>query len=177
MSGEQAPHGFLVLRRGRPPEEPFQAGDLVDVYPLVAPLDLTAVSPTLPVLPPPADPHAAARTIGAVVHRARKRLREVSRFTCDCKGTTDPPSLATAVVADDDRLWVLVRQERVPAAFRQGRGTGPTAWPLHSEPNGAPHVEMTSCGACRRTWAIALTPTSVTPVAVDRPLFSRRVAE
>lgn len=176
MTEEGQHHGFLVVRRSAPGGLPFTPGQVVDVYPLAAPLDLSDLSSQPLLIEPPPNPHELAHRLGDELHRARRRLDVVHRLSCDCKGLTDPPTLATAVIAEK-QLWALIGREKVPAAFRAGRLPGPSAWPLHSEPNGAPHVEVTSCGACRRTWAIALTATSITRVDLARPLYSRSVVE
>ena len=163
-------HGFIVIRRGQPTSAPAAAGDLVDVYPLGAPLDLTqAAGAGVPGAD--FDPHRAAHAFGPMLRTAG--LREVGRVSC-AEGH-EPRSLAIAYANTAGRVWVLVRPERVPKAHRGSRLPGPSAWPLHTEPNGVPHVEITSCGRCRRTWALAITERGLTRVDMARPLYSRRV--
>jgi hypothetical protein len=168
-------HGYIVIRRGKPAAEPFLAGHLVDVYPLDAPLDLSGHSRRRGVWAGPESPHAAANRLGEAVTVAAPRLPELARLTCPCS-ETDPRTLARVLAGPDGHAWALIAREKVPAAFRAGRRDQSLPLPLHSEADG-PHVELTTCPKCRRSWAVVLTWTSVTRVDVSRPLYSRRVVE
>lgn len=171
MSG----YGYIVIRRGTPADIPYAAGDVVDVYPLAAPLVELAEHEERAPERRRQSTHAAAARLGEAVAAAR-RLTELALVTCPCRGATDPPMLARVVRGPDGDAWAVIARERVPAAFRAGRSPAPTAWPLHSERNG-PHVEMTTCAKCRRTWAIVLTWSTVSLVDVSRPAYSSRVVE
>lgn len=167
-------YGYFVIRRGIPHSVPFAAGQVVDVYPLAAPLDLSSVGP-LPAGARTEDVHALAHRYGPEIQHADKESRREiknSSLHCDCPTT---PRLV-AVYVYRGMVWVVVRREKVPAEFRSpDRHATPSAWPLHNEPNGAPHVELTTCGTCRKAWAVAITEGGATLVDLARPLYSRRV--
>ena len=166
-------NGNLYIRRGKPTSDPYVGGDIVDVYPLGSPLNLGHVQH---LATPPSDgfdPHLAAHTFGPLLRDAG--LREVDRLSCDEGHEQHRGTLAIAYVNTDGRVWVWVSPEHVPKEHRGRRLTGGSGWPLHNEPNGGPHIQMTSCRQCRRSWVVALTERGMTQVDVSRPLLSRCV--
>ncbi len=176
LGNGDSPYGHIVIRRGLPTSVPFEAGQQVDRYTLEAPLPM---SRELSKMRPrqQGDPHELARRVGAIVKAQRKTLRVVDRVLCDCpptKGRNRSGTLAV-VYAFGERPWIHINPEKRPSGFRSSTGTyAPTAWPMHREPNGSPHVEMTTC-RCRRTRAIVLTKQDVFRVHISRPAYDLRV--
>lgn len=174
-------YGAIVARRGIDRDLPFQPGQDVVTYVLLAPLP--------PVVPPPVqllsavspwNAHETARLWASEVHRSVKEgtWRVVGEpHRCRCPRW---PALATEAVSPAGQRWVLLhRGESIPPAFKKfaGDDSPPKAWPLHREPvTGAPHVDLTMCSRCRRTYAVALTADSVT-IIPTRPVYNARISE
>lgn len=175
--------GYLVVRRDRPKDEPWAVGDPVHVYPLLEHLDLSDVDPDYePLSDDSFDPHRAAITAGPLIESMRTNLREVGRVNCRCasKGKKGKPQRYLAIALAntvDGRIWVLIRPENLPAAHREHLVKPSSAWPMHCEPNGAPHVQLTTCSNCRQHSAIFLTASTWGGVALGRPTLSSQVAE
>lgn len=164
--------GAIVVGRGKDPREAWKVGDATDVYVLAEPLPLSPARAVQGLVP--ANWHAVAEKLGPTLRRLAPNLPEVKQLLCHCPGT---PRLARVVEAAFGQQWALIHAERVPPAFRNDqRPTGDLAWPLHTEPTGYPHVEITSCKRCGARWVIALTDADAVLVRVTEVRHNGRVA-
>lgn len=169
-------HGYIVARRGLPVSLEWEAGQDVETYELLEPLPET-LPKRLTGARQPFDAHAHARRCAPSVREGMKAgtLRETGRHTCSCPSS---PSLVTEAVAPDGRRWALItRPEVIPPAFRRAgdHDTGPSAWPLHREPSGTPHIDFARCRRCGAVYCVALTESEVRLIRT-RPVYGARVA-
>lgn len=170
---ESRRHGYLVVRRGRPAGEPFEAGDVVDVYPFTEPLAFVADSGTAQTL---TAAHEDAYRLGEVIASSR-RLRTLGSVDCDCKGARDPRRLARLVQDGRGTVWIVPAREKVPSAFRSDdRDAEPPAWPLHSHGD-APHVCLVSCRACGGRYALGVTANGVVRSRISGARHGRVVVD
>ncbi|CCH77730.1 hypothetical protein BN12_220008 [Nostocoides japonicum T1-X7] len=152
-----------------------KVGDHSDVYELERPITLPPPR-EMPQSSMPSDFHSIAATEGPVVKDAlaKRELRTSQSAWCDCvRGRV----LAQVVTRTFGTKWVIVEPERVSRRFAQDfRETGPTAWPLHTEPNGMPHTEIASCRGCRARWVIFLFEDRIEQRKVKTATLNGRVA-
>lgn len=171
-------YGYVYARRGLPASTQWAGGQDVEGYELLAPLPETA-EPSLQQVQysrVPLDAHGRAIRDAPAVREDLKagRARVVHRHTCTCPAS---PSLVTELVAPDGTRWALItRPEIIPPAFRRDEDheTGPSAWPLHREPNGHPHIAFARCRRCGSVFVVALTDTLVSLIPT-RPVYGARV--
>lgn len=169
-------YGYIAARYGLPNSAPIEAGQVVDGYELLAPLPRSRPTPLNGRTA--GDAHAEARRLAADVTSSieSKDWRKDKVHRCTCKRA---PALVIEAIAPNARRWALVvRGNEIPPAFRgpAAREAEPLAWPLHCEPNGAPHVDFVICPRCRATYCVALTPTAAHLIPT-RPRYGSRVVE
>ena len=165
--------GYLVVRRGRPAAEPFEAGDIVDVYPFDDPLTFVADNGSAEDM---ATAHRLAAEMGEGI-AASKRLRRIAQIPCECRTGSEPHLLAVVVLDDKNRAWVIPRMEKVPRVFRSvERDAAPKAWPLHSH-GATPHVEVVSCRGCGGRSALAISARGIARSSVSGARHARRVVD
>lgn len=171
-------YGYVYARRGLLVSTPWEPGQEVEGYELLAPLPEPAETTVQQVSRSrvPLDAHGRAIRDAPAVQRDLKagKARVTQRHTCTCPSS---PSLVTELVAPDGTRWALItRPEIIPTAFRRERDhdTGPAAWPLHREPNGHPHIDFTRCRRCGSVFVAALTDANVMLIPT-RPIYGARV--
>ncbi len=168
-------NGYLVMRRGLLRSEPWKPGQEVESYELLEPLP-TPVPPN-PSNAQPWDAHAYAESMAPFVRQSIESgaTRLQAKHRCTCRSA---PTIAAETVDTSGHVWVLIyRGESVPPAFRrQDHTSAPVAWPLHREPNGWAHVDLTTCHRCRQVWCVALTEREAKLVPV-RATYGGRVAD
>lgn len=167
--------GFLVSRRGMPAEIEWKPGQSAETYELLAPLPTTEAVPFDPARRLNAA-HDEARRIAPTIRGMlrSKEFRRLRVLTCTCPKST---ALVTLCVGPDGRKWALITQrESIPPAFRrEDDDRQPKAWPLHREPTGSPHIELSTCPRCRRVWCVALTESSAELIPT-RPTYGAVIA-
>lgn len=85
--------------------------------------------------------------------------REVEVHRCDCKAAT---TLVRVLACSDGNRWALIKPESMPSsARREGRFADDLAAPLHTNPEGVPHLAMSGCRRCRSRWLVMLYEDSV----------------
>lgn len=100
--------------------------------------------------------------------------REESRVRCECRKW---PTLATIMVSPSGTRWGLIQPELVPRPLQRGeRPSEALALPLHAEPDGAPHVEVTSCRRCGARWLLLVTGHSIAKCRLRLVSHDQRVA-
>ena len=170
--------GAIVVWRNRDPFTAPGVGDLVDVYPVLGVVDTWQVADDVmstldrsKILP---TPHIVAQRESVAFSRERSTLRRLRQRGCDCskKGRATP---LVAAYIRHGRVWFWVRRQSFPAAVvddvLRDRASADSVWPGHVEPTGTPHVELTTCRACRRHWCVRLSAEGYEMVKLDTPAF------
>lgn len=80
--------------------------------------------------------------------------RQVERHRCDCRAGT---TLVRVMALADGNLWAFIEPERIPKSMRrEGRMDDTLAAPLHTDGQGAPHMQVTGCRRCSARWLTLL---------------------
>lgn len=122
---------------------------------------------------PVAEPWTLARAAADDLADRPERPRVVKRYGCTCRRKSK--SFVTAY-AFPDGIRVLVEPQFFPRDHRDEvntiRSEKPRLWPLHREPTGQPHLELTTCKHCKRHWVVQIDQSGFTVHRVLEVKFS-----
>lgn len=167
-SDQEPWHGAIVVRHGSQ-HDPIRAGDEITTYELGEPFPYLTWPPHQGRHP---DVDTYADAVLGLAHDDDWRVQK--SYYCDCRQRRSVAQLLVHVPTK--RLWVSMKPERVPAAFRRGP-SGVDGFPLHGVPGEAPHVNgVTSCKGCDKRWLVVSFPDAVELFHVRRARHGARIA-
>lgn len=172
---DSLPGGWIIV--GRDGQEHWSSGDKTESYPVLDVVDQFKDIDSQ-WTPGPDDnlfPHDEARKVAVLAGDGIQADRLISELRCPCKLRNG--KVVARVRVRNGRLWVWVRPQRFPERQQAENSVksepSPAYWPAHREPNGSPHVSLTTCPACKRHAAVVITETGATLHRLGRPVFGR----